>query len=89
MSEFGALLCWATNAIGEQRVPCVTRVSPAGGSVVITDQYCVPRECDKWVSSRWRSVVHYEWVSIALRMNQQGRKGPARDRRLVWEELNS
>ena len=28
--DYGTLLCWATNAIGEQRQPCVFLIQPAG-----------------------------------------------------------
>ena len=28
--DYGTLLCWATNAIGEQREPCVFLIQPAG-----------------------------------------------------------
>lgn len=30
MLEYGALLCWSRNAVGEQKDPCVVRVIPAG-----------------------------------------------------------
>lgn len=30
MLEFGAILCWGTNSVGEQKDPCVVRIIPAG-----------------------------------------------------------
>lgn len=30
MLEFGAILCWGINSVGEQKDPCVVRIIPAG-----------------------------------------------------------
>lgn len=30
--DYGTLLCWARNSVGEQRDPCVFRIQPAGMS---------------------------------------------------------
>ncbi|XP_015911247.1 kin of IRRE-like protein 3 [Parasteatoda tepidariorum] len=30
MLEFGAILCWGKNSVGEQKEPCVSRIIPAG-----------------------------------------------------------
>ncbi|GFW44768.1 uncharacterized protein TNCV_4510821 [Trichonephila clavipes] len=30
MLEFGAVLCWGQNAVGQQKEPCVSRIIPAG-----------------------------------------------------------
>lgn len=28
--DYGTLLCWARNAVGEQREPCIFTIQPAG-----------------------------------------------------------
>lgn len=35
--DYGTLLCWATNKIGDQRVPCVYHIIAAGNIISPND----------------------------------------------------
>ena len=47
--DYGTLLCWASNHIGDQKVPCVYHIIPAGMSTVLIitrENFHSPIQCN-------------------------------------------
>ncbi|XP_054714539.1 nephrin-like [Uloborus diversus] len=73
MLGYGALLCWAHNAIGHQKDPCVVRIIPAGPpesvkSCTVSNQSVslLVVECEPGYDGGMRQVFHLEVYNSAI-----------------------
>ncbi|XP_054711449.1 nephrin-like [Uloborus diversus] len=86
MLEFGAVLCWSKNAVGEQKEPCVVRIIPAGPpdpvrNCIVTNrsQAWIMVECEAGYNGGLSQKFHLDVYNSAvdhLQVNMSSKDSP-------------